>query len=242
MRPRAGMRDNDDGETWKDMMLKLNASVRPPAEAQPFTPEVFTAASLITNRTALASGTRTAAKANMQEAMARLGRRDDTSYANDAELARRLGRGEVMRFKDGDERLRVVALAEEYADDIAGRRGRKKDVYIETQKVGFESVSGAHRGALVDKVLKGKYDDSVGGEQMGRDGDAYQVVQQALTRNETYHPTAGKGFMDILAKFMPPPSTAAPKVASKASSKASSKTSSKTEPKTTAKTTRKRKA
>lgn len=227
-------------------MRKLNAGVRPPAEAQPFTPEVFTAAALITNRTAVASGTPAAAKASVQGAMARLGRRDDTSFANDAELARRFGRGEVMRFKDGDERMRVVALAEEYADDIAGRRGRKKDMYVETEKVGFQSVSGVHRGALVDKVLKGKYEDLVSGEGTGRDGDAYQAVQKALTRNETYHPTAGKGFMDMLAKFMPLPSKAAPKAASKASSKASSKAASKAEPKSepkaAAKTTRKRKA
>jgi hypothetical protein len=185
------------------MAEKMYKAAKPPPEPQPYVPETFTAESLVTNRVAIASGTQIGAKASMQEAMARLARRDDTSFTIDAELARKLGRGELLRFRNADEKARIVALAEENAQNTSEKIGRKKGKHVEPVKVGFQSVAGAERKALVDKVLKGKYDQPKLAVKKGQKEGTHGNVKTALHMNETYNKTTGQGFLDMLKKLVP---------------------------------------
>jgi hypothetical protein len=118
----------DELESLQRRLLDYEESIvmREPAKVQPhdFIPESFTPESLITNRIATASSVSAASQASIQAAIANFARRDDTSFSFDDELARSVAHGKLIRFKDADEKARILALAEEHARETT-RRARK---------------------------------------------------------------------------------------------------------------------
>jgi hypothetical protein len=177
----------------------------------PFTPETFTPESLITNRIATASSTRTGNQATIQAALARFSRRDNTSFAYDADLARRVAQGSLVRFKDTDEKARILALTEEHAMETTAKRNRdklkrsKNDDKIEFESplpIRFETVPAKKRREIVDKVLRGKY------EYEGKSGKQFKdetvsELKRALDWNGTYKSGEWSGFLGLFKRLLP---------------------------------------
>lgn len=169
----------------------------PPFEPLPIKQETF-----VTNRISMAAG-ENGMKAEMVSAMARLARRPNLDWTVDADLARRLGYGEVLKFTSDEERERITRKAEVFAERTAGKIAKRKGVEVVKKDVGFEPVAGEWRGRIVDKVLKGKYELSGRSEEVaGREGTLKQV-EAALGFNASY--TKGKAgeVLDMVRRMWP---------------------------------------
>lgn len=157
----------------------------PPFEPLPIKEETF-----VTNRVSVAAGD-DGMKGEMVSAMARLARRPNLDWTVDADLARRLGYGEVIKFSSDEERERITRKAEVFAERTAAKISKRKGTEVVKEDVGFAPVGGEWRRKIVDKVLKGKYELKSRGEEVtGREGTLKQV-EAALGFNGSY--TTGKG-------------------------------------------------
>jgi hypothetical protein len=177
----------------------------------PFVPETFTPETLITNRIATASATKPGSQATIQAALARLSRRDDTSFSFDSDLARQVAHGDVVRFKDADEKARILALAEEHAMDTTAKRNRDKvrklkegeEISWETPlPIQFENVPDKNRKEIVDKVLRGKYHFE-GRAKREEKESSFSDLKKSLDLNGTYDRPSGSGFMDMFKRLFP---------------------------------------
>lgn len=177
----------------------------------PFTPEIFSPETLITNRIATASSTKPGSQATIQAALARLSRRDDTSFSFDSDLARKVAHGGLVRFKDMDEKARILALAEEHAMDTTAKRNRDKlrklkendeMVFESPLQIQFENVPDKNRKETVDKVLRGKYDFE-GRMKKKEKGSSFSDLKKSLDLNGTYDNSSGTGFLDMFKRLFP---------------------------------------
>lgn len=174
----------------------------------PYNPKPMKAEELHTSFVTTGAGELGVAAAAKQ-AMGRLGRRADLDYHYDAELASRLYRGDVVRFRDAEEKKRAMWMAEEFASNTANRIMEKKGEWEPKIDVGFVPVPEKAKEAIAGKAMRGIYPTMpiVQGE-LSRAGASDQEKTMAHLRrsvllNETYSPTQGKSMVDFIAKLWP---------------------------------------
>jgi len=157
---------------------------------------------LVTNRIATAAGA-DGLRTEIVKAMARLARRPDLEWAVDADLARSLSHGELMKFGSDEERERVTRKAELFAERTAAKIAKRKGVEVEKQDVGFVPVDGETREKIVDKVLKGRYElEQRGDELTGKEATINQI-RASLKMNGTYTPGKADTVLDMVSKMWP---------------------------------------
>jgi len=161
-----------------------------PGEFRPLTTK-----DLITSRIATASSIPSAQHASFNAALAKLSKRDDTSFGWDRSLAHKLKRGEVVRFKDNDEKLRAVALAQEFADNAALKASVRKGKTLQPHKIEFSSPDDKYRAQLVDTTMRGIYKVS--------QNQSSDHVARNLSMNDSYTTKPGKGFLAALRRLVP---------------------------------------
>jgi hypothetical protein len=210
-RPRNPRNRNDDDGKLEDWEIEMNKNM-PDLWGDPkiYTPTKFTPSDLVTNRIATASSTPVGNQASVQAAFARLSKRDDTYWTVDREMARKLNRGEAMRFANEEERVRIVALANEMTFETSIKKSRQKKSYVAPIKSEYASIDKKSREELVDRVLKGDYremapKETTKGKKKQEDTSDAASVAKAIWLNGTYTPTQGKGFMGMLNRFITPP-------------------------------------
>lgn len=198
-------------QEWLQHEEEIALRIPPKKKPVPFTPEVFTVESLITNRIATASSASASNQAMIESAMAQVTKRDDVSFSFDSDLARQVAHGKVVRFKDADEKARILALAEEHAMDTTAKRNRTKlgklkdgeDMEFESPlTVDFKSVSEKHRKEVVDRVLRGKYEYE-GKIDKSQSDPALSGLKKALDLNGTYQSSSEGGFLGLFKRLMP---------------------------------------
>ncbi|KAF2674480.1 hypothetical protein BT63DRAFT_435582 [Microthyrium microscopicum] len=164
-------------------------------------PTRLSAKSLITNHLATASSTPTARRATLESAMANLARREDTSIGFDALNARNLRYGRVMRFRDEDEKLRAVALAQEKAVDAAARLSWQFKKTVPAVKVDFTPVPKPYRQQLVDRVVRGVY----GGEKVKDTKGMKEVdrVERRMKLRGTWNTVSTKMMVEYIRHMLP---------------------------------------
>lgn len=205
----------DDVKAIQAHILDLEEALvfREPAKVAPheFIPETYTAESLITNRIATASSASVASQASIAAALAKLAHRDDTSFSFDDEMARAVAHGKMVRFRDADEKARILALAEEHARETTRKRNlRKLSKLGDSDKMDFEDplpvdfqqIPKKNRKDIVNKVLKGNY--AYGNTKLK--GVAFDT--KFLDLNGTFTPRGFTGFLDIVKRFFPGARTA----------------------------------
>lgn len=163
---------------------------------------VIEQSTLATSRTASFAGA-TGPASEMSAALGRLAQRTDTTWAVDAEIARRLLSGKVVRFKDADEQARVLALAEQMAIKTAWAKAQRKNTPFTRRDVSFVPIAGAHRQKLVNRVIKGQYELHNSNKDKTAASQTLGKVQTALQMKETYTPTASKAFLETFQKLWP---------------------------------------
>ncbi|KAF2400435.1 hypothetical protein EJ06DRAFT_530408 [Trichodelitschia bisporula] len=190
-----------------DRAKQAEAAARGPMK---YAPTEFKLQDLATGRVATAAGT-LGAIMEMDETMGRLARRADTSWAIDNDIARRLLRGEVVRFKDDAERERIVALAQQMSEATADKIAVQKGKAVKPLDVGFVSVGGEMRKELVDKVMRGKYELAPAAH--GKDPKANNLthVQRHLQLNSTYSPSQAQSMMATIEQLWGAAQAPAPK-------------------------------
>jgi hypothetical protein len=210
--------DEDDGEKFEDLdpededyAEKLEQSVYQSMEiaeketgpgVRPYNPEPMKAEELHSSFIGLAAGELGIASAAKQ-AMGRLGRRNDLDYQYDAELANRLYRGEVVRFRDAEEKKRVVEMAEEFASNTANRIMKKKGEWEPKIDVGFVPVPEEIKEQLAGKAMRGLYPPVPSAEGMNIQEKTMAHLRKSVLLNETYSPTQGKSMVDFIAQMWP---------------------------------------
>jgi len=158
--------------------------------------------SLVTNRIATAAGP-DGLRGEMVKTMARLARRPDLEWTVDADLARRLNHGGLMKFGSDEERERVTRKAELFATRTAAKIARRKGIEVEKEDVGFVPVQGETREKIVDKVLKGRYELEQRGDGLtGKDATINQI-KASLKMNGTYTPGKANTVLDMVSKMWP---------------------------------------
>jgi hypothetical protein len=168
----------------------------PPAPPRPYNPAAPTASALTDALVAYPGASRAAGRARLMAAMARLARREDVSFGFDADLARQFNAGKVVRFRDDDERARVVALARELREGAQVKRAWRKlkrgdeDFWGEVEEREWVPVAGGYRAGLVDRAVRGVYD--AGDEGLGK----------RLVANGTYREREARGFWGIVGKLV----------------------------------------
>ncbi|KAE9970708.1 hypothetical protein BLS_004785 [Venturia inaequalis] len=175
---------------------------------KPYNPKAMTAEELHTAFITTGAGELGVAAAAKQ-VMGRLGRRADVDYQYDAELASRLYQGKVVRFRDAEEKKRVMWMAEEFASNTANRIMEKKGEWEPKIDVGFVPVPEQAKEEIAGKAMRGIYPamPTVTGE-LARLGQSDQEKTMAHLRrsvllNETYSPAQGKSMVDFIAKIWP---------------------------------------
>jgi hypothetical protein len=170
-----------------------------------FAPETFTHDDLITNRVATAVG-HLGAFSEIDEATSRLAKREDTRFGSDADLARKLMAGQLVKFKDVAEKIRVTSLAEGWAGETANKIQAKLGEPVQTLEVGFVPIGPDVRKSLTDKVVRGHYREikAVKGDSV-KDKSMDHIAKSVL-KNGSYSPTAGQSMLDYIEKMWPPQS------------------------------------
>jgi hypothetical protein len=171
---------------------------RPPlGPPRAYNPAAPSARALADGFVAYPGASRAAARAQLGAAMGRLGRRDDVSFGFDAENARAVNAGRVVRFRDADERARAVALAREMrvATGVKRawarlRKGRTEDFWRDVEENVWTPVQGKYREGLVDRALRGVYH---GGEE---------GLGKRLVANGTYRESHSRGFWSVLGRLV----------------------------------------
>lgn len=167
-----------------------------------FTPLDMKQEKLVTDRISMAAG-EDGLRTEVVSAMARLARRPNLDWTVDADLARRLCHGEVIKFTSGEERERIVRKAEMFAERTAEKISVRKGTKVEKEDVGFVPVGGEMRERIVDKVLKGRYEMMQREEKVtGREATINQV-EAALKINGTYTPGKSSQVLDMVRKLWP---------------------------------------
>lgn len=157
---------------------------------------------LVTNRIATAAG-EDGLKTEVVSAMARLARRPVLDWTVDADLARRLCHGEVLKFSSDEERERITMKAELFAEKTAAKISKRKGEEVVKEDVGFVPVGGEMRERIVDKVLKGRYVVLARPEAVrGREATIGQV-EAALRLNGSYTTGKGKTVLDMVKAMWP---------------------------------------
>ncbi|KAL9116305.1 MAG: hypothetical protein Q9187_007172 [Circinaria calcarea] len=100
------------------------------------------------------------------------------------DLARELLRGNVVRFKDEEEKNGVLAMAESIATKEAEEKSEEKGKLIESNFEGFEPFDDEWNVRLLSNMLKGEYRLA---EETNKEGDPPDLVRNTR-RNETYLP------------------------------------------------------
>ena len=100
------------------------------------------------------------------------------------DLARELLRGNVVRFKDEEEKNDVLAMAESIAIKEAELKSEEKGELIESKFEGFEPFDDEWKVRLLTNMLKGEYRLA---EEAAKEGDPPDLVRNTI-RNETYLP------------------------------------------------------
>lgn len=157
---------------------------------------------LITNRTASLAGTSGPAT-EIKAMMGRLAHRPDDTWANDEDLTRRLLGGNIVQFKDAEERQRVLKLANEKAVAIANRIAIRKSQPFAKREVGWAPITGSQRETLVGRVLKGQYQLHDKTKDKGAAAQAMGHAQAMLELKETTTSDARKMFLDTFKSLWP---------------------------------------
>ncbi|TLD26208.1 hypothetical protein E2P81_ATG08020 [Venturia nashicola] len=175
---------------------------------KPYNPKAMTAEELHTSFITTGAGELGVAAAAKQ-AMARLGRRADVDYQYDAELASRLYQGKLVRFRDAEEKKRVMWMAEEFASNTANRIMEKKGKWEPKIDVGFVALPEKAKEEITGKAMRGIYPamPTVEGElaRLGQNDQEKTMahLRRSVLLNETYSPTQGKSMVDFIAKMWP---------------------------------------
>lgn len=196
--------DEDYAEKWEQSAYEgfdVGSKTLDPGQT-PYNPKPMLAEELHTSFITTGAGELGVAAAAKQ-AMGRLGRRADLDYQYDAELASRLYRGEVVRFRDAEEKKRVIEKAEEFASNTANRIMAKKGEWEPKIDVGFVPVPEEVKEQLAGKAMRGLYPPvpSVGGRTHQEKTMAH--LRRSVLLNETYSPTQGKSMVDFIAQMWP---------------------------------------
>jgi hypothetical protein len=199
--------EEDPADQYVEQNLELWEAVDDLAQGVhvPFAPKTYTPEELITSRVAIAVGP-LGALSEVDQATGRLAKRDDTRWGNDAELARRLMAGRLVKFKDDAERIRVTSLAEGLAADTANKIQATLDEPVETLGVGFIQVRADVRKSLTDKVVRGHYDEIKPIKGNNFKNKSMDHLAKSVLMNGSYTPTAGKSMLDYIEKMWPPQS------------------------------------
>jgi len=175
-----------------------------------FKPLDLTTQTLVTNRIAHAAGEE-GVRSEMLAAMGRLARRPNLDWTVDADLARRLNHGELIKFKNDEERYRITTMAEMFAERTAAKISKRKGVEIKKQDVGFVPVAGEERNRLVDKVLKGKYEVPCRkGAEVSANAEKDNMIGQAavaLKLNGSYTTGGSRQVLEMLRDMWPAQAT-----------------------------------
>jgi hypothetical protein len=169
---------------------------------RPYNPEPMKAEELHSSFIGIAAGELGIASAAKQ-AMGRLGHRNDIDYQYDAELASRLYRGEVVRFRDAEEKKRVVEMAEEFASNTANRIMVKKGEWEPKIDVGFVPVPDEVKEQLTGKAMRGLYPPVPSVEVKNIQEKTMAHLRRSVLLNETYSPSQGKAMVDFITKMWP---------------------------------------
>lgn len=182
---------------------------------KPYNPKPMTAEELHTAFITTGAGELGVAAAAKQ-VMGRLGRRADVDYHYDAELASRLYQGKVVRFRDAEEKKRVMWMAEEFASNTANRIMEKKGEWEPKIDVGFVPVPEKAKEEIAGKAMRGIYPavPAVKGAlaQQGQSDKEKTMahLRRSVLLNETYSPTQGKSMVDFIAKMWPAEASSKP--------------------------------
>jgi len=179
---------------WADAQVRgLPKAFKPPTHQ----PE-----DLITNRTSTFAGS-AGAMAELETAMANLSRRNDKSWGHDEPLARRLIAGKLVRFRDEEEKTRVVKLAEEFASKTANIIQDKKGQFVDKEDVGFVPVPEEYRKLLGDRAMAGRYELVEGVKGNTSEQRTLSHLKTSLQLNSTYSQSQAKAFNEFVARMWP---------------------------------------
>ena len=175
-----------------------------------FKPLDLSKRTLVTNRIAHAAGEE-GMRSEMMQAMGRLARRPNLDWTVDADLARRLNHGELIKFNHDEERFRITMMAEMFAERTAEKISKRKGVEVKKQDVDFVPVAGEERKRLVDTVLKGKYEiPQREGAEVSMKAEKDKMIGQAavaLKLNGSYTTGGSQRVLEMLRDMWPAQAT-----------------------------------
>jgi len=175
-----------------------------------FKPLDLSTRTLVTNRIAHAAGEE-GVRSEMLQAMGRLARRPNFDWTVDADLARRLNHGELIKFNNDEERFRITTMAEMFAERTAAKISKRKGVEVKKQDVDFVPLTGGERNRLVDKVLKGKYEmPPRKGAEISVNAEKDKMIGQAavaLKLNGSYTTGGSQRVLEMMRDMWPTQAT-----------------------------------
>jgi len=203
-------KEGDEGPTTEEELQEIEQNLyagydqveKEATQIIHYNPEPLKTEELITDRVGTAVG-KAGIVSVMQQAMGRLGRREQLDWESDGALARRLVKGEVVRFKDTAERKRVIDLAEQYASNTANKIQAKRGEWVEKEDVGFVSVGGKAREMLTGMAMRGHYDSiaPVPYESPNIKEKTMAHLRKSVQLNETYSPSQGASMLSFIEKM-----------------------------------------
>lgn len=152
--------DGDDGQVkLSDTVLRYLLSLKAARRAvKTYTPNEPTKEALISQSALSASLGQTAgAVALLEQRLRALADRAEMEPVPLLAQARRLVRGQFVKFADERERDAVMALVAEHQADIAARLSAKKGEEIAPKAIEFEELGGDVRQKTTDAVVAGAY-------------------------------------------------------------------------------------
>jgi hypothetical protein len=115
-------------------------------------------------------------------------------YVVPQELAKRLQKGELVEFKDEEEKIEVVKLADERAKARAEKLSERQGVVVEAVRMEVQGFADREKKEVTDKLVKGLYKK---GDE-GKDGGLVGEVMRNLVNNGTYKGADSEMFMKKL--------------------------------------------
>jgi hypothetical protein len=192
--------EGDEGQSQLEFIEALEEHMRGPAVR--FAPETFTPDDLITDRMSTAVG-HLGALSQINEATGRLARRNDIRFGSDADLARQLMAGRLVKFRNIAEKIRVTSLAEGWAGETADKLQEKLGEPVKTEPIGFVPVGQDAKKELTDKVVRGYYEEPrTAKSNIARTKTADHLARSMLM-NGTYTPSAGKSMQEHIERLWP---------------------------------------
>ncbi len=122
------------------------------------------------------------------------------SYEKIADLARKLHKGEFVRFDSDEEKDAVLLRAQRSSEVEAARLSERKGEVVEPKDASFETLSEDDRAALLGKLLQGYYKGPGEGQ---REGGVLGEIKRATAKNETYVDRNTSSFVSKVSRMLP---------------------------------------